>query len=194
MAAYTLTSTLEPKRYNTLSTVGTADKAIRSDGRFENILSQAALLFRKHSVAEGIGLSLLHKHNECPEGAWMIEYPYQIAGQAALITKLTTGVPGAFCTSFNERNWNERSLEWHDGECEGCLLAKAWRSASPVRPRRLEPNSARSEFYQKDREPNCGESCCNALDWPFLTQSQLRLDQVPASSISRSMHISRLKR
>jgi len=24
-------------------------------------------------------------------------------------------VPGAFCTSFNERNWNERSLERHDG-------------------------------------------------------------------------------
>jgi hypothetical protein len=27
---------------------------------------------------------------------------------------LETGVPGVFCTSFNERNWNERSLEWHE--------------------------------------------------------------------------------
>ena len=25
------------------------------------------------------------------------------------------GVPGAFCTSCNERNWYERSLEWHEG-------------------------------------------------------------------------------
>ena len=24
------------------------------------------------------------------------------------------GVPGGFCTSFNETNWYERSLEWHE--------------------------------------------------------------------------------
>ena len=28
--------------------------------------------------------------------------------------RLPAGVPGDFCTSVNETNWYERSLEWHE--------------------------------------------------------------------------------
>jgi hypothetical protein len=93
MGELSLKGDFQFQRYNALRAVEEVNTAVRTDGALERLLREAAPLFIGYGVVERFGVSLLHAHNLCPEGAWMVEQPDRIMGIDVLTTRLTSTPP-----------------------------------------------------------------------------------------------------
>jgi hypothetical protein len=93
MQTVDLETEFEPSLYNALVSPEQADLAVRARGMLNGVLAESARVFMKHRVTELFGISLLHKHNDCPERTWMTEYNVVIGGENALATKMVVNSP-----------------------------------------------------------------------------------------------------
>ena len=132
MNPYTLSENFDTQRYNRLPEVDNADSSIRRGGKFDKVFSEMALIFRRYEVAERFGVALLHKHNDCPDSTWMIEYCGRAQNKPALVTKLSDKSPRqeSACPTV----WQFDDSAYHPLEFSTDLCAKQLYDGGPVSP------------------------------------------------------------